>query len=183
MTDVAPDTGTDATTEPAEPAAPTAPDTGSDLEAEVEKWKSQARKHEDRAKANAAAAKELEQFRKASMTEQERAVAEAKVVGRQEALVEVGGRLAAAEVRVAAAGRLDSDQLATLLDGIDLARFLTDDGEVDTAKVATFVDGIAPKPTDGTGIPLDLGQGARGPGVALNSDPLLESIKAAVGAR
>lgn len=181
MTDVAPDTGTDANPTPDETAQ--VPDTGTDLAAEVEKWKAAARKHEDRAKANAAAAKELETVRAASMTEQERAVAEAVAQSRASTLAEVGSHLAAAEVRIVAAGRLDDSQLGTLLDGIDLTKFLHEDGTVDAEKVTSFVDGIAPKPTEPSGFtPVDLGQGARG-GPALNSDPLLASLKSAVGAR
>jgi hypothetical protein len=183
MTDVAPaDTApTDAPTDtPAD-----APDTDTtDWKAEAEKHKALARKHEDRAKANAAAAKELESLRASTMTDQEKAVAEAVAQARQETLAAVGSHLAAAEVRIAAAGRLDDAQLSTLLDNVDLAKFLAEDGTVDGARVAAFVDGIAPKPTDNAGgfPPVDLGQGARS-GPALNSDPLLDAIKSAVGTR
>lgn len=143
------------------------PDTGTpetDWKAEAEKWQGLARKHEDRAKANASAAKELETVRQSSMTEQERAVAQAKVEARTEALREAGGRLVAAEVRAAAAGRLDDRQLSTLLDGLNVAAFVSEDGEVDAKRIGQFVDGIAPKNStagDPTGFP-DLGQGARG---------------------
>lgn len=184
MTDVAPDTGTDATTEDQTIETETAGDTPTveALQAELDKWKSQARKHEDRAKANAAAAKELEQVRAESMTEQERAVAEASAKARAETLAEVGGRLAASEVRVAAAGRLDDEQLAVILDSVDLTKFLMEDGQVDTDRVRAFVDGITPKPTDNA-FPPDLGQGARGGTPALGSDPLLQALKNTVGSR
>jgi hypothetical protein len=91
----------------------------------------------------------------------------------------LGSKLAAAEVRAAAAGRLTDEQLVTLLDGLNLSAFVGDDGEVDQAKVVKFVDGIAPK-TDAPGFP-DLGQGARQP-LALGSDPLLDALKKTVGA-
>jgi hypothetical protein len=181
MTEPTPDTGT---TTPPDTPADTAPDTGTDLAAEVDKWRAQARKHEDRAKANAAAAKELEQLRASMMTDQEKAVAEATAAARAETLVEMGGKLAAAEIRAAAAGRLDDTQLATLIDGIDPARFVTDTGEVDTDRVRTFVDGIAPAATDQpAGVP-DIGQGNRSPAhTPLNGDPLLRALNSKLGIR
>jgi hypothetical protein len=160
---------------------------------EVEKWKTQSRKHEERSKANADAAKELEKIRASSMSETEKAVAEAKVQARLEALVEVGGKLATAELRAVAAGRIDDEQLSTLIENLDVTRFLDDDGEVDSEKVKKFVDGIAPPAEGGTTTTTgtttrprgDLGQGARGTtsSVALNGDPLLDSLKSKLGIR
>lgn len=182
MTDLeTPDTGTDATEPEAAPTEGATP-TLEELKAELDKWKATSRKHEDRAKANASAAKELEQVKAASMSEQEKAVAQAAFEARTATLAEVGSRLAAAEVKVAAAGKLDDDQLATILDTIDLTKFLTEDGEVDVDKVRAFVEGIAPKPADNS-FPPDLGQGARGGTPALGSDPLLQALKNTVGAR
>jgi hypothetical protein len=60
---------------PAEGTTPPVPDTGSagdDPAAELEKWKSLARKHEERAKANATAAEELARIKDAEKTEAER---------------------------------------------------------------------------------------------------------------
>jgi hypothetical protein len=59
-----------------------------DWQAEAEKWKTLARKNEERAKSNATAAKELEKVRTAAMTEQEKAVAEAEQRGRTAALAD-----------------------------------------------------------------------------------------------
>lgn len=164
-----------------------APDTGVDHEAEAAKWKELARKHEERAKANAAAAKELDQLRRQSMTDLEKAVDEARTQGRADGIREMGGRLVAAEVRAAAAGRLDADQLATLIEGINLAAFVDEAGDVDTAKVTRFVDGIVPKaPEDNGGTPMfpDLGQGARGANnLPLGSDPLERTLRAKLGIR
>ena len=172
--------------EPAEPAAPAAtpdegqePDTGSDLAAEVEKWKTHARKHEERAKANSDAAKELAELKKQSMSEQEKAVDQAKAEARAAALAEFGGKVAAAEVRAAAAGRLSTDQINALLENLNVARFLDDSGEVDRSKVDAFIDGIAPKSENGR-VP-NLGQGVRQPSA---SAPDLNSlIHAAVRGR
>jgi hypothetical protein len=184
MSDATPDTGTDAAPDA---TIDTKPDTGdaTDWKAEAEKWQALAKKHEGRAKANADAAKELEQFREQSMTEAERAIAQARQEARTAALAEMGGKIAAAEIRAAAAGRLAPQQLDALLDGIDTARFLTDDGDVDRDKVAKFVDGIAPPADeDHRQVFPDLGQGARGNGSqALNGDPLLRDLKATLGVR
>lgn len=179
MTDTQPDTGD--TTPDATPAqAPADPDTGTDLAAELEKWKSQARKHEQRAKANAEAAKELEKLRSESMTEQERAVEAAKAATRAELLIEVGSRLVDAEVRAAAAGRsLDVD---ALLDGLDRSRFIDDDGEPDRDAIASWVDRIAPQGTD-TPPRVDLGQGVRTPESLGNDDELTRGLKSALGIR
>lgn len=190
MTDVAPDTGTDAITDTTATTSGNASEasdtlTPDALAAEVDKWKALARKHEDQAKANKAAAKELEAVKAASMSDQEKAVAEAVAKARSETLLEVGGQLAAAQIRVAAAGRLADEQVDTLLDTVNLAKFLTDDGTVDVARVQAFVDGIAPKPdTDGvTQIP-DLGQGTRSSSaLPLNGDPMLNSVKDMLGLR
>lgn len=182
MSDTAPDTGTEDTTTTTETAPDT--DTAPDLAAEVEKWKKQARKHEERAKANATAAQELDTLRQQSMTEQERAVDEARTEARASALAEVGGRVAAAEIRAAAAGRMAPEQLDVLLDGLNVTRFLDESGEVDRDKVAAFVDGIAPKTTDDQSFP-DLGQGTRSTQqqMALNGDPLQRTLERKLGIR
>lgn len=158
------------------------------LESEVAKWKDLARKNEDRSKANAAAAKELEQLKQQSMTDLEKAVAQARIEARAEAIKEAAGKLAAAEIRAVAANRFDDDQLAALLEGVNLTAFVDEDGEVDAAKVAKFVDGIAPKQDDtATSIKVpDLGQGARGSAsgsMALNGDPILSAVKSKLGIR
>ena len=58
VTEVTPDTGTEVTT---------------DWQAETAKWKAMARKHEGEAKANKAAAKELEEIREAQKTAEQKA--------------------------------------------------------------------------------------------------------------
>lgn len=84
----------------------------------------------------------------AAMTEQERAVADAATRGRTEALAGVGQRLAAAEFRAAAAGRLDN--IDELLEDLNLGKFVAADGEPDLKAIRARVDKWAPKqqPTD-----------------------------------
>lgn len=182
MADTAADTTTtDDTTTSTTTTTDTSTDTGdtTDWQAEAEKWKATSRKHEERAKTNAAAAKELEQFRQQHMTDQEKAVEQARSEARAETLKATGAKVVVAEIRAAAAGRFEKDQLDELIDGIDKAKFLDEDGDVDADKVQRFVDGIAPKPTE-PGFP-DLGQGARGAGTGGNADPLLATVKKFAG--
>lgn len=180
MADDTPDTGTDATTEAEPPPAETDTDT-TDWKAEAEKFKTLARKHEDRAKANASAAKELEQVKQASMSDQEKAVELAKQQARAEVLIEVASERVADAVRLAAANRpVDVD---ALLDGLDRTRFVTEEGTPDVEAINAWVDRIAPKPADGFA-PVDLGQGSRtGSQTPLGSDPLLNTLKQSIGIR
>lgn len=156
-----------------------------DWQAEATKWQALARKQEERAKANASAAKELEQLRQQSMSDQEKAVAVARAEGKAEALSAVMGQLAAAEIRAAAAGRMSEEQLEALLEATNTAVFIGENGDIDRAKVQRFVDGIAPPLAEEpvpAGFP-DLGQGARGSNAALNGDPLLRDLKSKLGIR
>lgn len=128
-----------------------------DWKAEAEKFKALARKHEDRAKANGEAAKKLAQVERSSMSDVEKAVAEATERTRAETMASIGARLVDAEVRMAASGRqVDVD---ALLDGMDRSRFIDDAGEVDAKAVKAWIEKLAPERTTSA---TDLGQGARG---------------------
>ena len=120
----------------AEPQAPAV-----DWQAEAEKWKSLARKHEDRAKENGAAARELEKLREASLSEAEKAVAEAEKRGRTAALTEVSQRLAAAEIKAALTGIVKDP--ADIVGDLNLAKFVTADGDVDAKAVTALKDRYA----------------------------------------
>lgn len=186
MSDTAPDTGTPGTEPtPQQPEPEPTPDTGPDeveqLKTELERLKSIARKQEDRAKANAKAAQELEQLRQATMSEQEKAVAQAREEGRKQAITEFGGQLVDAEIRAVAAGRLDDRALNVLFQSLNRAAFLNEDGTVDQKSVAEFVSGIAPPPPPKDPAFPDLGQGVRSAPAALNGDPLLRDLKARLG--
>jgi hypothetical protein len=177
------------TTNPTDTSETAGADTATvDLGAEVAKWKEMARKHEERAKANANAAKELEQLRHQAMTDQEKAVAQARAEGLAEGITRGVARTVRAEIKAAAAGRLTPEQVEALLEVTNLAVFVGEDGEVDEAKVLRFVDGIAPMPDDAEqatrqGFP-DLGQGTRsGSSMPLNGDPLMRDLKAKLGVR
>lgn len=155
---------TDTNTDDQTGSEDTGTDTGTDQTAEVEKWKAQARKHEERAKANAKAAAEYEAFKQQSMTDTEKALAQAVATTaadtRAAVLREVGGSLVTAQFRVAAAGRpIDVD---ALLGGIDVAKFLDDEAGPNMQAISAYVDKIAPAVADGKPVFPDLGQGVRG---------------------
>jgi hypothetical protein len=131
-------------------------------------YKTQSRKHEARAKKYAdydevkARADQYDKLAAASKTEQELAVEAAKAAARKEALAEANRkaapRLVGAEFRAQAAGRLTAEQIAELTEDLDMARYLDDDGEVDTERVARKVNALAPKARTG---PTAHGQGTR----------------------
>lgn len=129
---------------PEAPVEPTAPEPTPEPEApkaEETDWKAMARKWEKLAKENSKATEELDKLKKSQMTEQEKAVAEAKAAGASEASKTYGSRLAAAELKAAAAAK--GINLSALDGLIDASRFVGEDGEVDTAAISKAVDKIA----------------------------------------
>jgi len=156
------ETAEQAPAETAEHSNGSEPTDATDWQAEAKKWKDLSRKNEGDARK---AQGELKKLQTASMTEQEKAVAEATAQGKAEALAHMAARLVDAEVRAAAAGRgIDAD---ALLEGLDRTRFLGEDGEPDREAIETFLDRLAPKQAKR----LDLGQGAReGSAGATNTD-------------
>lgn len=133
------DTAT-ATTDTGSTNADTTQDTaaGDTLTAdELAKWKSLARKHEIEAKK---AAKALADAQQAQMSEQERAIAEAETRGAQTVRGEFAQRLAAAELKAAGVP-------ADVIEDLNLARYIGDDGEVNAdAITATAAKFAAAKP-------------------------------------
>ena len=148
------------------------PDTGPpaepDWKAEAEKFKALARKQEERAKANAKAVSELDQLKAATMTDLEKAIKEAKTATKAEVLAEVGTARAADAIRFSVGDRLPETELESLLEDLNLARFLTDEGAVNKEKVTEYIGRIAPVKSNG--VP-DLGQGPRGGKVVLDDSP------------
>jgi hypothetical protein len=162
------------TTDTTQPEADTT-DTAVDTTAELEKWKTLARKHEERAKANAKAASELDQIKQSMLTDQEKAIAEAKREARQETMAEYSKRLVDAKLESALNGRvLDGNAVLTF----DKSAFITEDGEVDEQAISKWVEANSksPEPTY-----PDLGQGQRGSSTPLNGDPLLADLKSKLG--
>lgn len=115
-----------------------------------------------------AAEAELAKLREASMSDQEKAVAQARREADEAARVDergkAGSRLVAAEFRAALAGRLDDKRLPDVIGRLDHRQFLTEDGEVDEKAVRAFADALAPAR------PPSFDGGARGGGAGSTTD-------------
>lgn len=171
---------TDDQTPPPVPAPPTTDDQLGDggkkaLDAERDARKASDKRAKD-------LERELETFRKSSMTAAEVAVAEAKAAGRAEVSVEYGTRLARADFIAQAARRNPGFDAATILDDLNLARFVGDDGEPDIKAITGAVERLVPV-SDGQPAPipsLDLGTRGAAP-MALNGDPLERALRNSLG--
>jgi hypothetical protein len=159
-------------TEPQTPPAPPQPPNGqpkpedkgfpegvkvADMTAEQQAayWKHYARQHENRVsalgnltpedvKALQDKAQQWDDAEAERGTETEKAVRSAYAEAEKAVLAKVQPQLVTAEFRAAATGRIDAETLASLLEPLDLSKFLAADGSVDTAKVSKYLDGIAP---------------------------------------
>jgi hypothetical protein len=127
-----------------------------DLSAEVEKWKSLSRKNEQQAKANAQAAKELEEFKKSQLSDTEKLIESARAETAKQLKTEFATKLVDSELKAALNSRIMDG--AALLE-FNKNSFITDEGDVDTEAIQSWVEAhsksaTAPAP--------DLGQGSRG---------------------
>lgn len=169
------------------PAAP-AP-AGADYKALAEKW-------EGRAKSNYETLRKLgvtdddtaaEVLRKVQQhdaleaelaSDKDKAVAETKKATQAESDAKYRPLLVAAEFKAAAAGKIEPDRLAALVAPLDMSKFLTDKGDVDTAKVAAYVESVAPgKGTGRQGGPTPFGLGSRPPSAPAPGAQGLEMAK------
>lgn len=123
-------------------------------EQQVAYWQHQSKRHEGRAKAfDGLTPEQLTDLREKArrhddlerelMSDRERAALEAGEAAKAETTSTYLPRLVAAEFKAAAAGRIAADALKGIIEPLDLSRFVKD-GEVDEAKVAAYVDSIAP---------------------------------------
>lgn len=118
-------------------------------QAEETDWKAEARKWEQRAKDNKAAAdkavtKAAEKARLDAMSESERAIEEAKQAARSEAGLEFGKRLARSEFDAAAGRRNPDFDTSSALEYVDLAKFVGEDGEPDKDAIKAAVERLVP---------------------------------------
>jgi hypothetical protein len=127
-------------TPPPAPDAPPVDDTD---------WKAEARKWEQRAKANSAAAKEQERQRLASMTEAERKETEAELRGWTRAVEAIGEQLVRSQFLAAAAKRNAAHDTEPLLEDLNLKKYIGDDGEPDAKAIAKAVERLVPAPPSG----------------------------------
>jgi hypothetical protein len=136
-------------------------------------WKHQARRHEKAARKFgdvdpdqfAKDQAELEKLRRESMSDREKELADAEARGRQAATKDLGPKMVRAAFSAAIGDIEDDDEARAVQDTIgalDLAAFITDDGDVDAARVKT----VAARITGGTamgssGSSSDYGGGRR----------------------
>lgn len=174
---------------------PTAPETvvgdaelGEKGEKALEAWKQRARAAEKEAKRVKELETELAKFREETMSETEKAIAQARQESRAEALAEVNRRLVTAELRAAAGGRLNDPEDAVRF--IDLEQFeVGTDGEVDrTAVAAAVAELVKKKPYLAVGATRPAGDADQGARTGLNTpiggdDQLLRDIKTKLGIR
>lgn len=107
-------------------------------------------------KSYASASSELEEFRKASLTDQERLIESTRVETAQAIRKEFAGKLAEAELKSALNGKvLDGNAILSF----DKTSFIDENGDVDSTAISAWVE--AHTKTAETTLP-DLGQGIRG---------------------
>ena len=95
--------------------------------------------------------KELEQLRQAQMSESEKALAEAEARGKASATSAFGQRLAAAEFVAAAARRNPEYDASAVLEDLNLAKYVGEDGEPDAKGIAAAVERLVPEKAAQTG--------------------------------
>jgi hypothetical protein len=144
---------------PPAPQDPPAPDDLGDagkkaLEAERAARKKAEQEHK-------AAQKELERLRTAQMNDTEKAIAEAEARGRTAASTMFGQRLAGAEFVAAAARRNPGFDASAVLDDLNLAKYVSEDGEPDGKGIAAAVERLVPAQAGSTRPAGDVGQGVR----------------------
>lgn len=110
---------------------------------DAEKWKAQSRKHEQRAKENADAARELAELKAANATDSEKAVSEAVKKAVAEERTRGADKLARQVFLAGAAGRIKD--AADVVEDVNLSKFIDANGDVDEDGLAKLIDRLAPK--------------------------------------
>lgn len=88
----------------------------------------------------------LSEHERAAMSDQEKAVAAARDEGRAQALATAGKRLAAAEFRAAAAGKVPN--IDAILEVIDPGKFISEDGEPNLEAINAMVAKLSETPKE-----------------------------------
>lgn len=139
---------------------------------QVAYYKHQSRKHEERATAYRTAAggktadeiktelEAVETLRREKLSDQERAVEDAKREARESAAREYAPKAARTAFEFALSHLKDEDR-TELIDTLDLTKVITDSGDIDTAKVRSIVEKIAPADKDKGNRHFDFGGGRR----------------------
>lgn len=173
---------TDAPAPDAPPDTPSTPPPAAASEPEgddLAKWKALSRKNEKEAKAARA---ELERLQAASMSDQEKAVAQARAEGREEASKDFNRKLWHAEVRAQASGLLaDPSDAVHLLDLEQFDMNAEPNGKSIKSALEQLVQSkpyLSAQPGGGAGE----GGPRGGSPLPLNGDPLAAALAAKVGA-
>jgi hypothetical protein len=105
-------------------------------------------------------------------SETDKAVSTAKAEAEKETAAKFAPRLVTQAFKAEAKGVLTKEQLDSLLEDLDLSKYLTNDGDVDEEKVTKKVSAFAPAKDEGNGRQQrrDLGQGPRKPADAKPGD-------------
>jgi len=145
-----------ATEAPSAPAADatSAPDTGELGEAGKRAIAAERQAKEAAERAAKAATAELDKLRKSAMSDQEKAIAVARDEGKAEAIKAAGERLAAAKIEAALTGVVPDP--AAIVEDLALARYVSDDGEPDTAAIGKLKEkyaALAPSATPPPAVP------------------------------
>jgi ABC-type taurine transport system substrate-binding protein len=125
-------------------------------------WKAKAREWESRAKANSTAAQRLQEIEDRDKTDLQRAQqrAEQAEARAAQALRDSGARLVRSQFDVLAARRNPDAKTADILEYVDLARLVDDNGEPDMKALQAAVIRLVPEAT-GAAPALSLDGGAR----------------------
>lgn len=126
-------------------------------------WEAEAKKWEKRAKENGAKAKQFDTERQASMSEAEKAVAEAEKRGRTAATSEFSQRLVRSEFDALAGRRNPDVKTDEVLEYIDLAKFVGEDGEPDSKAIQAAVERLVPEAAGQAARPPGFDSGSRTP--------------------
>jgi len=126
--------------------------------------------------------KELDQFKQAQMSESEKAVAEAEARGRTTAITEFGQRLAAAQFVAEAAKRNPDFDAASVLEDLNLAKYVTEAGEPDGDGLAAVVTRLVPERASNPRPAGDVGLGPRPPAPPLTDGSPRSLIAAGIAA-
>ncbi len=148
----------------------------------VEKLRKEAATYRTRAQENANAAKRLAELEEQSKTETERLLDGARKETADQVRAEIvgtfGQRLARQSFRAAAAQRNPEFDAVAVLDDINLARYVGDDGEPDEDAIRAAVERLVPQ---GGRVRGDVGQGVRNTAPVVEVRPGMDRLRHAFG--
>jgi hypothetical protein len=166
------DQTTDPATDPAPPADSGKTFTQADLDKQIQQRLERERKRFADYDAVKAKAAKLDDLEKANATDLEKAVTAAKEETRAEITRGFGEKLARGVMKAELATRMKPADADAILDDLNLAKFVADDGSIDEDAIAKAIARLAPKSA------VDLGQGGRGGDGPTLDQQILDATKA-----